>query len=99
MTPRGKEFLFFSFFNIVGTTTSFTGPIISSAIIDVSKSKNNSLPFYFLTAIAMASFLLVVFFVDLDKSRQEQAEFLAEEKGIKESLAASRRGSEDHSSS
>lgn len=47
----------------------------------------------------MASFLLVVFFVDLDKSRQEQAEFLAEEKGIKERLAASRRGSEDHSSS
>lgn len=46
----------------------------------------------------MASFLLVLFFVDLDKSRNEQAEFLAEERGIKDRLAESRRSSEDGSS-
>ncbi len=43
----------------------------------------------------MASFLLVLFFVDLDKSRKEQAEFLAEERAIKERLDESRRSSED----
>lgn len=43
----------------------------------------------------MASFLLVLFFVDLEKSRKEQAEFLAEERGIKERLDESRRSSED----
>ncbi len=87
VTPRGKEFLFFSFFNIVGTTTSFMGPIISSAIIDTSASKNNSLPFYFLTAVTTLSFFLVLFWLDLDKSRIEQADFLEEERLIKDRLA------------
>lgn len=43
----------------------------------------------------MASFLLVFFFVDLDKSREEQAKFLAEEKWIKGRLDEGRRSSED----
>ena len=43
VTPRGKEFLFFSLFSIIGKTSSFIGPFISSAIID--DTGNNSSPF------------------------------------------------------
>ena len=87
MTPRGKEFLFFSFFNIVGTTTSFIGPVVSSAIIDASPTRNSSLPYYFLTALSLASFVLVLFFVDLGKSREEQSRFLERERANKEQRA------------
>lgn len=76
VTPRGREFLFFSLFSIIGKTSSFIGPLVSSAIIDASPSQNNSSPFYFLFALSAVSFLFMLFFVDLDKSRKEQAAFL-----------------------
>ena len=79
VTPRGKEFLFFSLFSIVGKTSAFIGPLVSSAIIDASPSNNNSSPFYFLFALSLVSFLFILFFVDLSKSQAEQAEFLAKE--------------------
>ncbi|PPJ55870.1 hypothetical protein CBER1_03812 [Cercospora berteroae] len=60
ITPRGKEFLFFSLFSIVGKTSSFIGPFISSAIIDATDG-NNSSPFYFLFALSLASFVFFVF--------------------------------------
>ena len=84
VTPRGKEFLFFSLFSIIGKTSSFIGPLVSSAIIDASPSKNNSTPFYFLFALSLASFLFLLFFVDIKKSRIEQAEYLEREKLVKE---------------
>jgi MFS-type transporter involved in bile tolerance (Atg22 family) len=80
VTPRGKEFLFFSLFSIVGKASSFIGPLVSSAIIDASASKNNSTPFYFLFGLSLASFLFLLFFVDLGKSRIEQDEFLERER-------------------
>lgn len=90
ITPRGHEFLFFSFFNAAGTTTSFLGPIISSAIIDASASGNSSLPFYFLAATSAAAMLIVWAFVDVARSRREQAGFLEEERAGKEALAGGR---------
>ncbi|KAI9688684.1 MAG: hypothetical protein M1822_001041 [Bathelium mastoideum] len=89
VTPRGKEFLFFSLFSIIGKTSSFIGPLVSSAIIDATPSGNNSTPFYFLFALSLASFLFLLFFVDLKKSRIEQAEFLERERLAKEKLNAS----------
>lgn len=83
VTPRGKEFLFFSLFSIIGKASSFIGPLVSSAIIDASASKNNSTPFYFLFALSLASFLFLLFFVDLGKSRVEQEEFLEREREAK----------------
>ena len=65
VTPRGKEFLFFSLFSIMGKTSAFIGPIVSSAIIDASPSQNNSLPFYFLFGLSIVSMLLLAIFVDL----------------------------------
>jgi MFS-type transporter involved in bile tolerance (Atg22 family) len=88
VTPRGKEFLFFALFSIMGKTSAFIGPIVSSAIIDASPSKNNSLPFYFLFGLSLLSFCLLAFFVNLKKSRQEQEIFLAEEKALKERRAS-----------
>lgn len=78
VTPRGKEFLFFSLFSIIGKTSSFIGPFISSAIID--DTGNNSSPFYFLFALSLGSFVFLVVFVDLKKSRVEQEGFLERER-------------------
>ncbi|TID27099.1 hypothetical protein E6O75_ATG01592 [Venturia nashicola] len=82
VTPRGKEFLFFSLFSIMGKTSAFIGPLVSSAIIDASPSGNNSLPFYFLLGLSILSFLFLFFFVDLKKSRVEQEKFLEDEKRL-----------------
>jgi len=89
VTPRGKEFLFFSLFSIIGKTSSFIGPLVSSAIID--DTGNNSSPFYFLFGLSLASFIFLLFFVDVKKSRVEQAAFLERERVAKEKL----RGSEE----
>ncbi|KAI1422776.1 MFS general substrate transporter [Xylaria sp. FL1777] len=81
VTPRGHEFLFFSLFTIVGKTSSFIGPFVSSAIIDASPGhSNNSAPFYFLFALTFVSAIGLWLFLDLEKSAREQEAFLAEEK-------------------
>lgn len=82
VTPRGREFLFFSLFSIIGKTSSFIGPLVSSAIIDDSGG-NNSTPFYFLAALSVVSFLVLVFGVDLERSRREQEDFLVEEERLR----------------
>jgi MFS-type transporter involved in bile tolerance (Atg22 family) len=87
VTPRGREFLFFSLFSIIGKTSSFIGPLVSSAIIDDSGG-HNSTPFYFLTALSVVSFLVLVFGVDLEKSRREQEAFLVEEEKVRKEKAA-----------
>lgn len=87
VTPRGREFLFFSLFSIIGKTSSFIGPLVSSAIIDETPSGNNSTPFYFLVALSVFSFVICVFGVDLEKSRVEQAAFLGKEELAKKELA------------
>jgi MFS-type transporter involved in bile tolerance (Atg22 family) len=76
VTPRGHEFLFFSLFSIIGKTSSFIGPIVSSAIIDASPTGNASTPFYFLFALSLVSFLILFWGVDLKKSQIEQEQFL-----------------------
>jgi MFS-type transporter involved in bile tolerance (Atg22 family) len=81
VTPPGHEFLFFSLFSIIGKTSSFIGPLVSSAIIDATPNQsNNSAPFYFLFALTLVSAAFIWFFLDLDKSAAEQQEFLAQEK-------------------
>ena len=84
VTPRGKEFLYFSLFSIIGKTSSFIGPLVSSAIIDASPSLNNSTPFYFLFGLSLASFALLAWGVDLKRSREEQRQHLKEEGDMRE---------------
>jgi MFS-type transporter involved in bile tolerance (Atg22 family) len=69
VAPRGREFLLFSLFSIIGKTSSFIGPLVSSAIIDDSGG-NNSTPFYFLTALSAVSSLVLVGVVDLERRRR-----------------------------
>ncbi|KAJ5666466.1 uncharacterized protein N7477_008914 [Penicillium maclennaniae] len=76
VTPRGHEFLFFSLFSIIGKTSSFIGPLVSSAIIDASPTGNVSTPFYFLFALSLVSFGFLFICVDLKKSQVEQDKFL-----------------------
>lgn len=83
VTPRGKEFLFFSLFSIIGKTSSFIGPIVSSAIIDASPHGNNSTPFYFLFGLSVLSAGVLVLFLDIKRSRVEQEKFLAEEELVR----------------
>lgn len=81
VTPPGHEFLFFSLFSIIGKTSSFIGPLVSSAIIDATPNQsNNSAPFYFLFALSLVSAAFIWFFLDLEKSAVEQQEFLEQEK-------------------
>ena len=88
VTPRGHEFLFFSLFSIIGKTSSFIGPVVSSAIIDTSN--NNWTPFYFLFSLSLASCVVLVLFIDLKKSQIEQEKFLEDKaRYLREKLEAS----------
>jgi MFS-type transporter involved in bile tolerance (Atg22 family) len=81
VTPRGHEYLFFSVFYIVGKASSLIGPLISSAIIDDTLGgSKNSAPFYFLFALSLVSALGIWWFLDLEKSKREQEDFLVQEK-------------------
>lgn len=86
VTPRGKEFLFFSLFSIISKTSSFIGPLVSSAIIDASPNGNNSTPFYFLLGLTLLSGGILILVLDLGKSRIEQAQFLERELLLREKM-------------
>lgn len=96
VTPRGKEFLFFALFGIIGKTSSFVGPFVSSAIIDRSGSSgidSTSLAFYFLMPLSLVSTIGLMMGVDVRKSKKEQDIFLMEEKAERERIESSVRAS------
>ena len=72
---------------MIGKASSFIGPLISSAIIDADPRHNTSTPFYFLTALSLVGLVIIVFFVDLDRSRREQERFLEDERLEIETMA------------
>ncbi|BFZ60261.1 hypothetical protein YB2330_001296 [Saitoella coloradoensis] len=76
LVPHGKEFLFFALFSIVGKTSSFVGPFVSSALVD--RSGNGNMPFAFLMGLAGVG-AGVLWFVDVERSRGECEKFLREE--------------------
>ncbi|CAO1616855.1 unnamed protein product [Sympodiomycopsis kandeliae] len=77
VTPSGLEFQFFTLFSLLGKTSAFVGPFVSSAI--ANDTGNESTPFYFLLACAVvACFLLIP--MDSVKARVEQAAFLEKRK-------------------
>jgi hypothetical protein len=75
-SPPRSQFLFFALFSIIGKTSSFVGPFVSSAIID--DSGNNNMPFTFLLGLGVFSVGILVF-VDVDKSKRECRKYLEEE--------------------
>lgn len=94
VTPRGHEFLFFSVFNIVGKTSSLTGPFISSAIIDATPGgTNDRAPFFFLFALSIVSAVGIFMFLDVEKSAREQDNFLSQKALRAYAVSETNRGS------
>ncbi|KAI0091109.1 autophagy-related protein 22-like protein [Irpex rosettiformis] len=77
VSPLPQMFLFFALFSVVGKTSAFIGPFVTSAIITAS-GNNDSMPFAFLFALGTAS-TVFLWFVDVDKSRKECDDFIAAE--------------------
>ncbi|KAJ3778082.1 MFS general substrate transporter [Lentinula raphanica] len=76
VSPLPQMFLFFALFSVVGKTSAFIGPFVSSAIIE--SSSNNNMPFSFLFALGMFS-MVFLWLVDVPQSRVECEEFVKAE--------------------
>ncbi|TFK93709.1 MFS general substrate transporter [Polyporus arcularius HHB13444] len=77
VSPLPQMFLFFALFSVVGKTSAFIGPLVSSAIITAS-GNNDNYPFVFLFTLGALS-TIFLYFVDVEKSRKECAEFILAE--------------------
>ncbi|KAJ4477343.1 MFS general substrate transporter [Lentinula aciculospora] len=76
VSPLPQMFLFFALFSVIGKTSAFIGPLVSSAIIE--DSSNNNMPFSFLFALGVFS-MIFLWFVDVPQSRVECQEFIEAE--------------------
>ncbi|KAL1707875.1 autophagy-related protein 22-like protein [Schizophyllum commune] len=77
VSPLPQMFLFFALFSVVGKTSAFIGPFVSSAIIDASGG-NDNMPFAFLFSLGTAS-TVFLWLVDVKKSRVECEAFVRAE--------------------
>ncbi|KIM84203.1 hypothetical protein PILCRDRAFT_6481 [Piloderma croceum F 1598] len=77
VSPLPQMFLFFALFSVVGKTSAFIGPFVSSAIITGSGG-NNNMPFAFLFGLGTFS-TVFLYLVDVKKSRTECEEFIVAE--------------------
>jgi len=77
VSPLSQMFLFFALFSVVGKTSAFIGPLVSSAII-TAVGDNDNMPFTFLFALAVVS-TIFLWLVDVDKSREECNSFTVAE--------------------
>ncbi|KAI0643191.1 vacuole effluxer Atg22 like-domain-containing protein [Trametes meyenii] len=76
-------FLFFAPFSVVGKTSAFIGPLVSSAIITASaRGNNDNYPFVFLFILGALS-TIFLYLVDVRKSRAECEEFTAPARKLK----------------
>ena len=76
LVPRGREYMFFSLLGIVSKGSSWIGPIVSSAIVDDTGNQWTAFPW-----VAALIFVpwVAIFFISEEKSKQECAEYLANE--------------------
>ncbi|KAH8897631.1 MFS general substrate transporter [Thozetella sp. PMI_491] len=76
LVPRGREYMFFSLLGIVSKGSAWIGPIVCSAIVDQNGNQWTAFPF-------VAALVLVptigIFFISVEKSRKECADYLARE--------------------
>ncbi|PMB67070.1 Autophagy-related protein 22 [Beauveria bassiana] len=77
VVPAPKAFLFFALFNCVGKTSGFIGPFISSAIIERANGKTNA-AYWFLFAMGSIG-CLALWFVDTDRAKIDNAQYLERE--------------------
>ncbi|KAL0954339.1 hypothetical protein HGRIS_003337 [Hohenbuehelia grisea] len=77
VSPLPQMFLFFALFSVVGKTSAFIGPLVSSAIITAS-GNNDNMPFAFLFGLGAVS-VIFLWLVDVPKSRLECDNFVKAE--------------------
>ncbi|KAI0950796.1 hypothetical protein AcW1_008006 [Taiwanofungus camphoratus] len=77
VSPLPQMFLFFALFSVIGKTSAFIGPFVSSAIITAS-GNNDNYPFVFLFTLGTVS-TVFLYLVDVRKSREECETFVAAE--------------------
>lgn len=77
VSPLPQMFLFFALFSVVGKTSAFIGPLVSSAIITAS-GDNDNMPFAFLFTLGTVS-TVFLYLVDVDHSRVECEQFIEAE--------------------
>ncbi|OSX57723.1 hypothetical protein POSPLADRAFT_1155849 [Postia placenta MAD-698-R-SB12] len=77
VSPMPQMFLFFALFSVIGKTSAFIGPFVSSAIITAS-GNNDNYPFVFLFSLGVAS-TVFLYLVDVKKSHAECEAFIAAE--------------------
>ena len=81
LVPRGREYMFFSLLGIISKGSSWIGPIVSSAI--VGHTGNQWTAFPWIAALIFVPWV-AIFFISETKSREECAEYLANEaKGLR----------------
>lgn len=76
LVPKGREYMFFSLLGIVSKGSAWIGPIVSSAIVD--RSGNQWTPFPWIAALVFVPWV-GIFFISVEKSRKECAEYLNNE--------------------
>ncbi|KAF8917270.1 autophagy-related protein 22-like protein [Mucidula mucida] len=77
VSPLPQMFLFFALFSVVGKTSAFIGPFVSSAIISAAND-NDNMPFAFLFGLGVFS-TIFLWMLDVDKSHVECEEFIRAE--------------------
>ncbi|KAJ8072859.1 hypothetical protein PM082_016418 [Marasmius tenuissimus] len=77
VSPLPQMFLFFALFSVVGKTSAFIGPFVSSAIITAA-NHNDNMPFAFLFGVGVFS-TLFLYMVNVEKSHVECEEFIKAE--------------------
>ena len=77
IVPQPKMYLFFALLNTVGKTSGFSGPFISSAIIDRANG-NTNMAYWFLLGMGLVGWG-VLLCVNVDKAKIDVARFLERE--------------------
>ena len=77
VVPAPKAYMFFALFNTVNKTSGFIGPFIASAI-NKRAGGNTSAAYWFLFAMGLVG-VGVLYFVDTDKAKRDNAAYLERE--------------------
>lgn len=77
VVPAPKAYMFFALFNMVGKTSGFIGPFVSSAIISRAND-NPSAAYWFLFAMGSVG-AFALYWCDTDKAKRDNAAYLERE--------------------
>jgi len=80
VTPRGYENMFFGLFGITNRASSIIGPNVVQAIIDATNNNWKGFPFLFALCAAAS---IVIWFVDVEKGRENCRIYVEERKLIR----------------